>query len=135
MQLIRGVLGHRKNFLKKRAEIHFSILIENPNWDFKFVFQFDNENKKRKKLKILFHFKSKIDCSFRPTDWIGLFVFSFSFFSSIIKCEKWNIFFEISFFIANQKMDYEIVILICDFNYVLYCRVTQQHSQNTRACR
>ena len=46
----RGVLGRRRNFLKKRTEIHFSILIENPNWDLKFVFQFDNENKKRKRL-------------------------------------------------------------------------------------
>ena len=47
---IRRVLGRRRTFLKKRTEIHFSILIENPNWDLKFVFQFDNENKKRKRL-------------------------------------------------------------------------------------
>ena len=27
----RGVLGRRRSFLKKRTEIHFSILIQNPN--------------------------------------------------------------------------------------------------------
>ena len=36
----------QKNFLKKRTEIHFSIFIENRNWELKFVFQFDNENEK-----------------------------------------------------------------------------------------
>ena len=44
----------QKNFLKKLTEIHFSILIKNPNWDLKFVFQFDNENEERKKLKFYF---------------------------------------------------------------------------------
>ena len=29
MWLIRGVLGHRKKFVKKLTEIHFSIFIEN----------------------------------------------------------------------------------------------------------
>ena len=62
------MLGHRKDFVKKRNKIHFSIFIENRNWDLKFVFQFDNENEKRKKFKILFHFKTKIECPFRPTD-------------------------------------------------------------------
>ena len=33
----------------KRTEIHFSIFIENRNWDLKLVFRFDNENKKRNK--------------------------------------------------------------------------------------
>ena len=47
--LIRGVLGHRKDFVKKQAEIHSSSFIENRNWDLKFVFRFDNENEKRKK--------------------------------------------------------------------------------------
>ena len=68
MRLIRGVFGHRKNFVKKRTEVYFSIFIENRNWDLKFVFQFDNENEKRKKLKTLFHFKTKIECLFRPTN-------------------------------------------------------------------
>ena len=58
----------QKNFLKKRTEIHFSIFIENRNWELKFVFQFDNENEKWKKLKFLFHFKTKIERLFRPTD-------------------------------------------------------------------
>ena len=40
------------------------------------------------------------------------FFFCFSFFSSIIKIEKWKMFFEIRFFISNQKMKYEIVIII-----------------------
>ena len=48
MWLIRGGLGHRKNFVKGRTEIHFSIFIENRNWGLKFVFQFDNENEKWK---------------------------------------------------------------------------------------
>ena len=47
--LIRGVLGHRKDFVKKQAEIHSSSFIENRNWDLKFVFRFDNVNEKRKK--------------------------------------------------------------------------------------
>ena len=68
MRLIRGVLGQRKKFGKKQAEIHFTIFIEAPNWNLKFVFRFDNENEKRKKFKILFHFKTKIECHFRPTD-------------------------------------------------------------------
>ena len=66
--LIRGVLGHRKDFVKKQAEIHSSSFIENRNWDLEFVFRFDNENEKRKKIKSLFHFKTKIKCPFRPTD-------------------------------------------------------------------
>ena len=42
MQLIKGVLGHRKDFVRKQTEIHFSIFIENRNLDLKLVFQFDN---------------------------------------------------------------------------------------------
>ena len=61
------MFGHRKNFVEKRTEIHFSIFIEYQNWDLKFVFRFDNENEKRKKLKFLFHSKTKIECLFRPT--------------------------------------------------------------------
>ena len=67
--LIRGVLRHRKNLVKKRTETHFSVFIENRNWDLKFVFWFDNENKKPKKIKILFHFKTKIECPLQPTDY------------------------------------------------------------------
>ena len=50
------MFGRRKNFVKKRTEIHFSIFIENRNWDLTFVFQFDNEIEKRKKLKFLITF-------------------------------------------------------------------------------
>ena len=46
---VRGVFGHRKDFVKKQNKIHFPIFIENQNWDLKFVFQFDNESEKRKK--------------------------------------------------------------------------------------
>ena len=53
MCLIRGVLQCREDFVKKRTEVHFSIFIENRNWDLKFVFRFDNENEKRKKFQIL----------------------------------------------------------------------------------
>ena len=67
--LIRGVLRHRKNLVKKRTETHFSVFIENRNWDLKFVFWFDNENKKPKTIKILFHFKTKIECPLQPTDY------------------------------------------------------------------
>ena len=58
----------QKKFRKKRTEIYFSIFIENRNWGLKFVFQFDNENEKRKNSN-LFHFKAKIECPFRPTDY------------------------------------------------------------------
>ena len=68
IRLIRGVLRHGKKFVKKRTEIHFSTFIENRNWDLKFVFRFDDENEKRKKFIILFQFKTKIECPFRPTD-------------------------------------------------------------------
>ena len=47
--VIRGVLQCREDFVKKITEVHFSIFIENRNWDLKFVFRFDDENKKRKK--------------------------------------------------------------------------------------
>ena len=43
----------QKRFREKRTEVHFSIFIENRNWDLKFVFRFDNENEKRKKLKTI----------------------------------------------------------------------------------
>ena len=66
--LIRGVLGHRNDFVKKQAEIHSSSFIENRNWDLKFAFPFGNENEKRKKFKMPFHFKTKIKCPFQPTD-------------------------------------------------------------------
>ena len=42
--MIRGVLRRRKDSVEKRTEVHFSIFIENRNWDLKFVFRFDNEN-------------------------------------------------------------------------------------------
>ena len=58
--------GVQKNLVKKRREIHFSIFTENWNWDLKFLFGFDNENKERNKIKILFHFKTRIECPFRP---------------------------------------------------------------------
>ena len=58
------MLWCRKDFVKKRTEVHFSIFIENRNWDLKLVFRFYNENEKRKKLKTLFHFKTKIECPF-----------------------------------------------------------------------
>ena len=60
--------GAQKKSHKKLTETNFSIFIENRNWDFKFVFQFDNKNEKRNKIKILFHFKKRIECPFRPTD-------------------------------------------------------------------
>ena len=42
--MIRGVLRRRKDSVEKRTEVHFSIFIENRNWDLKLVFRFDNEN-------------------------------------------------------------------------------------------
>ena len=45
--LIKGVLRHGKNLVKKQTEIYFSIFIENQNWDLKFVFRFENNNKKK----------------------------------------------------------------------------------------
>ena len=52
--------------VKKGTEVHFSIFIENRNWDLKFVFQFDNENEKRKKSKLYFILKQKSNVSFDP---------------------------------------------------------------------
>ena len=40
------------------------------------------------------------------------FFFRFSFFNALIKFEKWKIFFEIRFFISDQKVNYEIEIFI-----------------------
>ena len=39
----------QKKFHKRKTEIHFSMYIENQNWDQKLVFWFDTENVKRKK--------------------------------------------------------------------------------------
>ena len=77
--MIKGVLRRRKDFVKKRTEVHFSIFIENRNWDLKFAFRFDNENEKRKKIKTLLHFKTKLECPFRPTDCNQLFKFRLSY--------------------------------------------------------
>ena len=61
------MLQRRKDFVKKRTEIHFSIFIEHRNSDLKFVFRFDNENekrKKKKKLKLYFILKQKPNAPF-----------------------------------------------------------------------
>ena len=65
------MFGHRKTFVKKRTEIHFSMFIESQNWDLKFVFQFDNENEKRKKNQnsISFENKNRMSLSTRGLDW------------------------------------------------------------------
>ena len=52
--------------MNKGTEVHFSIFIENRNWDLKFVFQFDNENEKRKKSKLYFILKQKSNVPFDP---------------------------------------------------------------------
>ena len=49
MRLIRGVLVHRKNLVKKRAEIRFYNFIKNRYRYSKFVFRFDNEKENEKK--------------------------------------------------------------------------------------
>ena len=43
--------------------------------------------------------------------------FCFSFFNSIIKFEKWKIFFKICFFISNQKTNYKILNFIFCFSF------------------
>ena len=58
------MLRRKNDFVKKRAEVHFPIFIENRNWDLKFVFRFDNENEKRKKIKINPCTESAIQFSF-----------------------------------------------------------------------
>ena len=60
------MFGHRKNFVKKRTEIYFSIFIENQNYDLKFVFQFDNENEKQKNSNFYFILKQKSNVPFDP---------------------------------------------------------------------
>ena len=66
--VFKGSLGdvadQRIDFVKKRTEVHFSIFIENQNWDLKFVFRFDNENEKRKKSKLYFISKQKSNVPF-----------------------------------------------------------------------
>ena len=68
------MLRRRKDFVKKRTEVHFSIFIENRNWDLKFVFRFENEIEKQQQQQqqqqnqnsISFQNKNRIP--FRPTD-------------------------------------------------------------------
>ena len=114
MWLIRGVFGHRKNFVKKWTEIHFSIFIENQNWDLRFIFQFDNENEKRKKLKFLFHFNTKIEFPFRPTDSFSIPILKWKlnstfgapinfYHASIFNFESKLKYIKISFFIPILK--------------------------------
>ena len=71
--LIKGVLRHGKNLVKKQTEIYFSIFIENQNWDLKFVFRFENKKKnnnnktnKKKKSKFYFLLKRKSNVPFDP---------------------------------------------------------------------
>ena len=42
--------------------------------------------------------------------------FCFSLFNSIIKFKEWKIFFEIRFFISNQKTNYKILNFIFYFS-------------------
>ena len=72
MRLIRGVLGHRKGFVKKGTESHFPIFIENWNCDLKSVFLFDNGNEKRKYSKFYFLWKQKPNVPFDPQIWMAL---------------------------------------------------------------
>ena len=67
MWLIRGVLGHKKGFVKKRNRISFFNFFENRNCDWNSFSDLIMETKKQKKYKILFHFKTKIKCPSRPT--------------------------------------------------------------------
>ena len=73
----RSVLAEKKDFVKKGTEVHFSIFIENRNWDLKFVFQFNNENEKRKKSKLYFILKQKSNIPFDP--WIRAPKVTFNF--------------------------------------------------------
>ena len=66
---VRRSARAQKTSRKKQTEIHFSIVIENRNWDMKLVFLFDNENKKwkkKKKRKSKFYFllKQKLNVLF-----------------------------------------------------------------------
>ena len=64
----------QKRFREKPTEVHFSIFIENRNWDLKFVFRFENEIEKQQQQQqqqqnqnsISFQNKNRIP--FRPTD-------------------------------------------------------------------
>ena len=89
----------QKRFREKRTGVHFSIFIENQNWDLKFVFRFDNENEKRKKLKTLFHFQTKIECPFRPTDWLPFSCLTDFFIEFLIPSFDFHL---------QQKMENEI---------------------------
>ena len=60
----------KKIWKKKRTEIHFSIFIENRNWDLKFVFWFDNKDENHKNFKIRYHLNTTIKCPFWLTDFL-----------------------------------------------------------------
>ena len=80
-----------KNFLK--LIFWFQIKNEFKNFDFRFLKLVWNQNR----------FKKNFFC--------------FSFFNSIMKFEKWKIFFEIRFFISNQKTNYEILDFVFRFSF------------------
>ena len=123
----------RKKSRKKRTKIHFSIFIKNRNWDLNLVFRFDNENEKRKKIKILFHFKTKIECPFWPTDCARIHfksvhrkynsffdlktkrilkIFHFSFFNFKTKIEKWKNFLKFIFWFQIKKWNRKFWFLL-----------------------
>ena len=66
MWLIRGVFGHRKDFVKKQNKIHFSIFIENRNWDLNSFFNLIMKTKNQKNSKFYFILKQKPNVPFDP---------------------------------------------------------------------
>ena len=112
MWLMRGVLRRRKDFVKKGTEVHFSVFIENRNWELKFVFRFDNENEKRKKSKFYFFFKKKSSVPFDPRIKFFLNLFWFK-----TKFEKRKSNFSNSFFDFKSKSEFQKVLSFFNFGY------------------
>ena len=127
MWLIRGVFGHRKNFVKKRTEIHFSIFIENRNWDLKLVFNLIMKTKNERKSNFYFILKQKSNVPFDPgiynpcTESVIQFSFygknHFCVFQFRFKIENWKMIKIFQFSISNfyWKTDIENPFFILQF--------------------
>ena len=95
----------------------FIFWFHNQNWktkeSFEIHFLISNQVMNSKILIFIFWnwFYIKIDSK-------KLFFFRFSFFNSIMKFEKWKIFFETRFSITNQKTNYKILKFFFSFFFL-----------------
>ena len=99
-----------KRILKVFHFSFFSFKIKIEKWKkfLKFIFWFQIKKWIRKFWFLFFEIGFKLKQ-------IQKIFFRFSFFNSIIKFEKWKIFFEIRFFISNQKIIFKILKFVFRF--------------------